>query len=93
MGRPLRLLFLSDTHLGFDEPLRPRSRRPHRGADFFATYHRALDVARVERVDAVIHGGDLLYRSRVPDSLVDRVMAPLVELAEAGIPVFVVPGN
>ena len=93
MDRPLRLLFLSDTHLGFDEPLRPRSRRPHRGADFFATYHRALDIARAERVDAVIHGGDLLYRSRVPDSLVDRAMAPLVELAEAGIPVFVVPGN
>ncbi len=78
MGRPLRFLFLSDTHLGFDDPLRPRSRNPHRGPDFFANYHRVLDIARSERTDAVIHGGDVFYRSRVPDSLVDRVMAPLV---------------
>ena len=93
MDRPVRLLFLSDTHLGFDEPLRPRSARRHRGPDFFSTYQRAIDVARAEKVDAVIHGGDLLYRSRVPDSLVDRAMAPLVALAEAGIHVFVIPGN
>ncbi len=56
-------------------------------------YHRVLEAARAERVDGLIHGGDVFYRSRVPDSLVDRVMAPLVELAEAGVPVFLVPGN
>jgi exonuclease SbcD len=93
MSRLLRLLFLSDTHLGFDEPLRPRSRNPHRGPDFFATFHRALKVARDERVDAVIHGGDLFFRSRVRDSLIDRAMAPLIGLAEAGIPVFLIAGN
>ena len=93
MSRSAHLLFLSDTHLGFDEPLRPRSRKLHRGPDFFATFHRAIEVARAERPDAVIHGGDLFYRSRVPDSLVDRAMAPLVELAEAGISVFLVAGN
>jgi DNA repair protein SbcD/Mre11 len=93
MSRPLRILFLSDTHLGFDEPLRPRSRNPHRGPDFFATFHRALEVARDERVDAVIHGGDLFFRSRVPDSLIDRAMAPIIEVAEAGIPVFLIAGN
>ena len=61
MGRPVHILFLSDTHLGFDEPLRPRSPRPHRGPDFFATFHRVLEVARAERPDAVVHGGDLFY--------------------------------
>jgi DNA repair protein SbcD/Mre11 len=93
MSRPLRLLFLSDTHLGFDEPLRPRSRNPHRGPDFFAAFHRALEIARDEHVDAVIHGGDLFFRSRVPDALIDRAMAPIIELAEAGIPVFLIAGN
>ena len=93
MGRLLHLLFLADTHLGFDDPLRPRSRNPHRGPDFFETFHRALEVARAERADAVIHGGDLFYRSRVPDSLIDRAMAPFVELAEAGMPVFLLAGN
>ena len=93
MNQPVHILFLSDTHLGFDQPLRPRSRRPRRGPDFFATFHQVLEIARTERPDAVIHGGDLFCRSRVPDSLVDQVMAPLVELAEAGVPVFLVAGN
>jgi DNA repair exonuclease SbcCD nuclease subunit len=93
MGRLVHILFLSDTHLGFDEPLLPRSRNLHRGPDFLANFHRVLEVARAERADAVVHGGDLFYRSRVPDSLVDRAMAPLVELAESGIPVLLVPGN
>lgn len=93
MSRLIHFLVLSDTHLGFDEPLRPRTSSPRRGPDFFANFHRVLHVARAERADAVIHGGDLFYRSRVPDSLVDRAMGPLVELAEAGIPVFLVPGN
>ena len=93
MSRPVHLLFLSDTHLGFDDPLRPRSRARHRGSDFFAMYLRVLEVARSERPDAIIHGGDLLFRSRVPDSLVDRAMAPLVALADEGLPVFMVAGN
>jgi len=93
MSRGVHVLFLSDTHLGFDEPLRPRSARPHRGPDFFATFHRALEIARTERPDAVVHGGDVFYRSRVPNALVERVMAPLVEVADSGIPVFIVAGN
>ena len=93
MGRPLHFLFMADTHLGFDDPLRPRSRNPHRGPDFFANFQRALEVARAERADAVIHGGDLFFRSRVPDSLIDRAMAPFIELAEAGMPVFLLAGN
>ncbi len=93
MDRPLHILFLSDTHLGFDEPLRPRSRRPRRGPDFFASFHHVLEVARAERADLVIHGGDLFYRSRVPDTLIDRAMGPLVQLADAGIPVLLVAGN
>jgi exonuclease SbcD len=93
VSRLLHLLFLSDTHLGFDDPVRRRSRNPHRGPDFFTAFHRALEFARAEHADAVIHGGDLFYRSRVPDSLIDRAMAPLVELAEGGTPVFLVAGN
>lgn len=41
----------------------------------------------------MIHGGDILYRSRVPAELVHRAFAPLKEIAALGIPVYVVPGN
>jgi DNA repair protein SbcD/Mre11 len=89
----MRLLFLSDTHLGFDLPAHPRSARPRRGADFFESFEAALAPARAGEVDAVLHAGDLLYRSRVPAWLSDAALAPLRSLADSGVPVLLLPGN
>lgn len=88
-----RILFLADTHLGFDMPFRPRVKKRRRGPDFFSSYRKALEPALKGKVDAVIHGGDLLYRSRVPAELVVMALEPLKEVADAGIPVYLVPGN
>ena len=90
---PLRVLFLADSHLGFDLPTHPRLERRRRGHDFFANYERALAPARAGDVDLVVHGGDVFHRSRVPPSLVYQAFKPLREIAESGVPVFVVPGN
>ena len=89
----MRVLFVSDTHLGFDLPSRPRVVRRRRGEDFFRNYERALEPARSGEDDVVVHGGDLLYRSRVPPWLAEAALAPLRDLAESGIPVLLVPGN
>lgn len=89
----MRLLFLSDTHLGFDLPARPRTLRPRRGPQFFETMEHALAPARRGEVDAVVHGGDLHFRSRVPAWLAEAAIAPLRQVAEAGVPVLLVPGN
>ncbi|MBW2263399.1 MAG: metallophosphoesterase [Deltaproteobacteria bacterium] len=89
----MRVLFLSDTHLGFDLPMRPRVSMRRRGPDFFANYEMALERALEAGVDAVVHGGDLFYRSRIPHRLVDMAFAPLVRVAGAGVPVYLVPGN
>ncbi|MCP4899561.1 MAG: hypothetical protein GY906_21560 [bacterium] len=89
----LRVLLLSDTHLGFDLPIRPRVERRRRGPDFFDNTRRALAPARAGIVDLVVHGGDLLYRSKVPASLVQAALEPLLEVAECGLPVVFVPGN
>jgi DNA repair exonuclease SbcCD nuclease subunit len=89
----MRVLFLSDTHLGIDLPARPRVVRRRRGDDFFQNFERALDVARRGEVDVVVHGGDLLYRSRVPAWLAEAALAPLKRIASSGIPVLLVPGN
>ena len=90
---PARALFLADTHLGFDEPAKPRVERRRRGPDFFDAYERALAPAREGRVNFVVHGGDLFFRSRVSVDLAQRAYAPLVDVAERGVPVFIVPGN
>ncbi len=89
----LRVLLLADTHLGFDLPARPRVERRRRGPDFFANLDRALAPARGGEVDLVVHGGDLLYRSKVPPALVVRALEPLLEIADRGVPVVLVPGN
>jgi exonuclease SbcD len=89
----VRILFLADTHLGFDYPFRPRVEKNRRGPNFFANFDRALEHVSRERIDLVIHGGDILFRSKVPAGLVDMAFAPLRKLADRGIPVYVVPGN
>ncbi|MCJ7626327.1 MAG: metallophosphoesterase [Anaerolineaceae bacterium] len=89
----LRILFLADTHLGFDLPFRPRVERRRRGHDFFANFERALEPALQGEADLVVHGGDLFYRSKVPDALVQMAMEPLVRVANRGVPVYIVPGN
>jgi exonuclease SbcD len=80
VDRPLRLLLLADTHLG----LAPE----HSDA-----FERALAPAFRGEVDLVVHGGDVFFRSRIPPSLVLDSFAPLKRLADAGVPVVVVPGN
>ena len=89
----IRVLLIADTHLGFDLPQRPRTERRHRGENFFDAYERALQPALRGEVDLVIHGGDVLYRSRVKPGLVLRVFEPLKRVADCAVPVVVVPGN
>jgi DNA repair exonuclease SbcCD nuclease subunit len=93
MDNPFRILLVADTHLGFDDPAHPRVKRPRRGPDFFANFERALEPALRGEVDAVVHGGDLFYRSRIPASLVERAFRPIAAVGARGVPVLIVPGN
>lgn len=90
---PIRILFLADSHLGFDLPARPRVERRRRGYDFLSNHELALAPALAGEVDLVVHGGDIFHRSRVAPSLVFQAFKPLLQVADAGVPVFVVPGN
>lgn len=88
---PIRVLLLADTHLGFDMPVRPATRR-RRGEDFFANLERALRPARDGEVDVVVHGGDVFDRPRPRPEWVGRAVDLLAPVAER-VPVVVVPGN
>ena len=90
---PIKILFFSDTHLGFDLPIHPRIQRRRRGHDFFSNYHHILNIAQAKKVDLIIHGGDVFFRSKVPPSIVEKAFEPLVEIANSGIPIYLVPGN
>jgi DNA repair exonuclease SbcCD nuclease subunit len=89
----IRILLIADTHLGFDLPFRPRIKRRRRGPDFFVNFRQALMPALKGEVHAVVHGGDILYRSKVPPRLVEMAFEPLKQVAGSGTPVYLVPGN
>jgi DNA repair exonuclease SbcCD nuclease subunit len=93
MTEPIKILLFGDTHLGYDLPVRPRIQRRRRGDDFFANYQQVLDFARRKKVDLIVHGGDLFFRSKVSPAIVDRAYEPLYALATRGIPIYIVPGN
>lgn len=90
---PVRVLFLSDSHLGLDLPSRPKVERRRRGDDLFESFERALAPAHGGEVDLVVHGGDLFFRSKVPAWLAEDVYGRLGRLADQGVDVFVLPGN
>jgi len=93
MTEPIKILFFADSHLGFDLPHRPRIERRRRGEDLFKNYLQVLKVARQQKVDLILHGGDLFHHSRVSPAIIERAYRPLYEIACAGIPVYLVPGN
>jgi len=93
MPSHIRILLLADTHLGFDLPTQARVKRRRRGHDFLANYATALAPALAGEVDIVVHGGDVFDRSSVPPSLAYQAFDPLRQIAERGVPVFIVPGN
>jgi exonuclease SbcD len=89
----VRIVFFADTHLGFDYPIKPRIQRRRRGPDFFDNFHQVLDYARQTQPHLVIHGGDLFFRARIPQKIVDMVYDDLFDFAQSGIPIVIVPGN
>jgi len=89
----LKILFFADSHLGFDFPIRPRVNRRRRGWDFFSNYQLILDTAIEEGVDALVHGGDVFFRSKIPGPIIQKAYEPLLPVLESGIQLFFVPGN
>ncbi|MCC7535374.1 MAG: metallophosphoesterase [Deltaproteobacteria bacterium] len=90
----MRVLFVSDTHVGIDTPSRRRRGAVEPiGDPHLTSFERALEPALSGWIDVVVHGGDLLAHSRLPLGVVDRALEPLRRVADAGVHVLLVPGN
>jgi DNA repair exonuclease SbcCD nuclease subunit len=92
-----KLLHLSDMHLGFH--LRGThsdaggSTPPwHKSLTPTEAFEASLAIARQERVDAVIHTGDL-FDHNVDQPTLDRAVVALESLAEASIPFYCILGD
>jgi hypothetical protein len=75
----IRILFLADTHLGFDLPSHPRIQRHRKGPEFFANFKRALLPAlQLNLHPAVMEATEL--RSYPYNAYLDNSAAGIIKL-------------
>lgn len=90
----MKLLHVSDTHIGFANYARlTPDGLNQREQDFFDAFQRAVDVAIERRVDVVLHSGDLFDSVRPTNRAITHVLAQCRRLADARIPLVVISGN
>lgn len=88
----LRLLQISDVHLGARHPLLGERAADQRERQF-AALERAVELALATPVDLVLVAGDLFESSVQPRTSVQRVAAALKRLVDAGIRTVLIPGD
>ena len=64
----IRCLIMTDNHVGYLE------RDPVRGDDSFRAFEECLQIARREKVDCILHGGDLFHQNKPSRKTLYRVM-------------------
>lgn len=84
----MRIAHISDTHLGFRQ-----YNLDQREEDFYRAWHEAIDKMVGERVDAVVHSGDLFDDRKPPIKAIVEARRGVRRLKEAGIPFYYVTGN
>ncbi|MEM6927988.1 MAG: metallophosphoesterase, partial [Myxococcota bacterium] len=88
----MRILHLTDTHLGHVRVLIGGPRGWSRADDHHDAFVRALTPALRDEVDLVVHSGDVFDRSRPPAADVERALTVLGEVARR-VPVVAIAGN
>ncbi|MBD3190510.1 MAG: metallophosphoesterase [Candidatus Heimdallarchaeota archaeon] len=78
----------SDTHLGARQ-----YNLAEREQDFYESFQETIDKILEERVDFVLHAGDLFEHNRPKVEALFEAQKGFLKLQKKGIPVYVIPGN
>lgn len=91
----MRIVHLSDTHLGHAEYRRydPVQQINQREADIYRAFGEIVDHILDTRPDLVIHAGDLFDSIRPSNRAISEAFRQLHRLSEARIPTVIVAGN
>lgn len=91
----MRLVHLSDTHLGFGaySRLDPNEAINQREADFYHSFQKAIDKAMALKPDIVVHAGDLFDGVRPQNRAIDFALRQLIRLSDEGIETVLISGN
>ncbi|MFQ5978334.1 MAG: exonuclease SbcCD subunit D [Candidatus Heimdallarchaeota archaeon] len=88
----MRILAVADTHLGFKAG-RTSTARETIYKHVFDAFEAVLKTARSEKVDTVLHAGDLFNRSKPTKKIVAKAYGLIESLLTDDIGFIVVPGN
>jgi exonuclease SbcD len=91
----LRLVHMSDSHLGFSaySKLDPKEGINQREADIYAAFQQAVDKAMELKPDVIVHSGDLFDTVRPQNRAIDFALRQLLRLSKAGIETVLISGN
>ncbi len=81
-------MHIADTHLGSVQ-----YNIPEREQDFYDTFREAMEIARINEVDFVIHAGDLFDSPRPSNRALRVVEEEMIELLEKKIPLYAISGD
>jgi len=91
----VRLVHISDTHLGFFAYSRsdPDWGINQREADFYRVFSQAVDKIIALKPDVVVHAGDLFDGVRPQNRAIDVALKQLIRLSESGTEIVLISGN
>lgn len=84
----VRFLHISDTHLGSRQYM-----RDDREEDFYDAFREAIDIAVREKVDFIIHSGDLFDTWSPSNRALTEFKETALRMKEAGIPMYLIMGD
>jgi DNA repair exonuclease SbcCD nuclease subunit len=88
----MRFLALSDTHFGF-ETGKTSDARKFTYEQMFLRTEELIEIAKREKVDAILHAGDVFNRSKPRKKVIKRAYDLIEEILRNDIGFYVVPGN
>ena len=91
----MKLLHLSDSHLGFSEyyKIDIRTGINQREQDFYDAWNRIIDAILARKPDIVVHAGDLFHSPRPSNRAIKIALQGIKKVIELDIPFVVVAGN
>ena len=91
----LRIAHLADTHLGYRAQggADPVSARNQRAVDVERAFEATIDQILAERVDLVVHAGDVFHHTRPSWSALRCFVRQMRRIEAAGLPCVVIGGN
>jgi len=87
-GNIMKFAHLADTHLGYRQ-----FGLIEREKDFYEVFEKVIDKIIEEKVDFVIHSGDLFETARPSPNALLAFQKGLLKLKGAGIPMYAIAGN